>query len=64
MLFRMLKEKMDIIGSTVSYFEIGNVVQFNMMPFILWGLLQIAAVVINIYGLMNMGKEEYKKGST
>lgn len=61
MLFRMLKEKMDMIGSTVSYFEIGNVVQFNMMPFILWGLLQIAAVVINIYGLMNMGKEEYKK---
>ena len=61
MLFRMIKEKMDMIGSTVSYFGIGNVVQFNMMPFILWGLLQIAAVVINIYGLMNMGKEEYKK---
>ena len=64
MLFRMIKEKMDMIGSTVSYFGIGNVVQFNMMPFILWGLLQIAAVVINIYGLMNMGKEEYKKQSS
>lgn len=61
LLFRMIKEKLDMIGSTVSYFGIGNVVQFNMMPFILWGLLQIAAVVINIYGLMNMGKEEYKK---
>ena len=61
MLFRMIKEKMDMIGSAVSYFGIGNVVQFNMMPFVLWGLLQIAAVVINIYGLMNMGKEEYQK---
>lgn len=61
MLFRMIKEKMDMIGSTVSYFGIGNVVQFNMMPFVLWGLLQIAAVVINIYGLMNIGKEEYQK---
>lgn len=61
MLFRMIKEKMDMIGSTVSYFGIGNVVQFNMIPFILWGLLQIAAVVINVYGVMNMGEEAYQK---
>lgn len=54
MIVRMIKGKMDLIGSVASYWGLGNVVKFNMLPFVLWGILQVAAVVVNIYGLMNM----------
>lgn len=54
MIARMIKEKMDLIGSVASYWGLGNAVKFNMLPFVFWGIIQIAAVVVNIYGLMNM----------
>lgn len=58
LVLKTISDKFNTITNLVSYFGMGDIVKFKLLPLLIWGILHVVAFVIIVSELLSTSMEE------